>query len=78
MANNASTAEQPGRTLGEHDPIEIQCLQDVAPWWPFGTHTTYRLVRRGDLRAIAIGRRRYATLALLREFLSRHTAGVPA
>jgi hypothetical protein len=78
MESNSQSALQPDRAVGEDDPLDIQALVDVAPWWPFGRHTTYRLVRSGELRAIAIGRRRYVTLALLRECLQRHTVKAEA
>ena len=64
--------------VGEHDPIDIRSINRAAPWWPFGTDSTYRLVRRGELGAIAVGRRRYVTLSLLREFIARHTLGATA
>lgn len=75
MENTAATADHDERNLGNHDPIEIRAVRVRAPWWPYGIDSTYRLVRRGELRAIAIGRRRYVTLALLRECLARHTVG---
>jgi hypothetical protein len=66
------------RVVGEYDPIGIADVHQAAPWWPYGIDGTYRLVRAGALRAIAIGRRRYVTLALLRECLSKHTTGATA
>lgn len=78
MANSAARATTSEPTFGDDDPIEIRSVHEAAPWWPYGVDGTYRLVRRGDLRAIAIGRRRFVTLALLRECLARHTAGVRA
>lgn len=59
--------------LGDDDPIDIRGVRALVPWWPYNPDGTYRLVRSGDLGAIAIGRRRYVTLRLLRECLSRHT-----
>ncbi len=59
--------------MGEHDPIAINNIRQRAPWWPYGVDGTYRLVRRGDLRAVAVGRRRFVTIALLRDFVARHT-----
>ena len=59
----------------DHDPIEIRTVHVRAPWWPYDIDGTYRLVRRGELRDIAIGRRRYVTLALLRECRARHILG---
>ncbi len=73
MANIKTNADAEGRAVGEHDPIAINDVRANAPWWPYGTDGTYRLVRLGELRAIALGRRRYVTLALLRECLTRHT-----
>jgi len=61
------------RAVDENDPIEIRNVRHTVPWWPYGIDGTYRLVRHGELRAIAIGRRRYVTVALLRECLARHT-----
>lgn len=76
MSNNNGKASATLHTVSADDPIEIRAVQEHAPWWPFKVDTTYRLVRNGELRAIAIGRRRYVTLALLREFLQRHTSAV--
>lgn len=74
----ARTVTATPRIVEDHDPIEIRTVRDAAPWWPYGVDWTYRLVRRGELRAIAIGRRRYVTLALLRECLARHVVGATA
>ncbi len=79
MPTTSTTADHTGSVVGDDDPIEIPLVRAAAPWWPYGTDGTYRLVRRGELRAIAIGRRRYVTLSLLRECLARHiTSGVAA
>lgn len=68
-----ASAEPATVALGDDDPIDIPAVRDAAPWWPYGVDGTYRLVRRGELGAIAIGRRRYVTRRLLRECLARHT-----
>lgn len=75
MQDTAAPADHDELNVGSDDPIEIRSVRVHAPWWPYGVDGTYRLVRRGELRAIAIGRRRYVTLALLRECLARHTVG---
>lgn len=59
--------------MGDTDPIAIADVRDAAPWWPYGVEGTRRLIRRGSLGAIAIGRRRFVTVRLLRDFLERHT-----
>lgn len=78
MPSNKRPAKKAAHVVGEDDPIEISAVRTAAPWWPYNIYGTYRLIRRGDLRAIAIGRRRYVTVALLRECLSRHTEGASA
>ena len=78
MASTKPKPDAEARVVGEHDPLEIAAVREAAPWWPYGIDGTYRLVRAGALRAIAIGRRRYVTLALLRECLSKHTTGASA
>jgi len=78
MTNSAARAATSEPAAGDDDPIEIPAVHEAAPWWPYGIDGTYRLVRRGDLRAIAIGRRRFVTRALLRECLTRHTVSVSA
>ena len=76
MSLSIPSVDRPEHTVGEHDPIEISSVRKAAQWWPYGTDGTYRLVRLGQLGAIVIGRRRYVTLALLRECLARHTVEV--
>lgn len=63
-------------TLGNDDPIRVTELATAVPWWPFSRHTTYRLIRNGQLRAVVVGRHRFVTVALLREFVDRHTPWV--
>jgi hypothetical protein len=78
MPSTSTKPDPHGSVEHDDDPIEIASVREAAPWWPYGSDGTYRLVRRGDLRAIAIGRRRYVTLALLRECLARHTLAIGA
>lgn len=73
MASTKTTENAEDRAVGEHDPIAITDIRASAPWWPYGVDGTYRLVRRGELRAVAVGRRRFVTIALLRDFVARHT-----
>lgn len=73
MSTNHTSQAAADAAPGDDDPIDIPAVREAAPWWPYGVDGTYRLVRRGDLAAIAIGRRRYVTRRLLRECLVRHT-----
>lgn len=68
------------RIVGDDDPISPIELEEteVAPFWPFGAEGTRRLIRRGHLSAITIGRRRFVTLRTLRECLARHTTTATA
>lgn len=53
--------------------IDVATLRNVIPWWPYSTHGTYRLIRARKLGAVAIGRRRYVTRALLQQCIAAHT-----
>lgn len=70
---NTDNATTTAADADEDAPIDIRKVREREPWWPFSADTTYRLVRKGTLGAIAIGRRRMVTRRLLRECLARCT-----
>ena len=52
--------------------IAIADIKAQCPWWPYSVDGTYRLIRLGQLRAVAVGRRRFVTPDLLSDFVQRH------
>lgn len=61
------------RSHGIDALIEIEHIDDVAPWWPYSQASTYRLIRQGRLDHVAVGRRVFITLGMLNSFIEAHT-----
>lgn len=53
--------------------IALADIPNEAPHWPFSPWATARLVRRGELGAVRVGRRVFVTLDLIDSFIARHT-----
>lgn len=53
-------------------PIALADLKCEVPWWPFSAWWTAKLIRDKQLACIRIGRRVFATRALLQEFVASH------
>lgn len=51
----------------------IKEVRERHPWWPFSPWSTWVLIRDGKLGSVAVGRRRYVTEELLRQFVADHT-----
>jgi hypothetical protein len=56
----------------DHEPIALADLKQEVPWWPFSAWWTAKLIRDKQLAAVRIGRRVFATRALLQEFIEAH------
>lgn len=54
----------------------VKAIKTHVSWWPYSTDATYRLIRDGKLKTVAVGRRRWLTSALIEEFVSAHVANV--
>lgn len=58
--------------MSNDNPIALADLKTEVPWWPFSAWWTAKLIRDKQLACIRIGRRVFATRALLHEFVQSH------
>ncbi len=58
--------------------IALDELPREAPYWKWSPWATARLIRKGELGAVKVGRRIFVTNELLVAFIARHTVeGTP-
>jgi hypothetical protein len=53
--------------------IGIWEIAAEVPWWRHSPDATYRMIRKGQLRCVRVGRRKYVTEQLLRDFVHELT-----
>lgn len=57
-------------------PMSLTPIKEVRerhPWWPFSPWSTWVLIRDGKLGSVTVGRRRFVSEELLRQFVADHT-----
>jgi hypothetical protein len=52
--------------------IPLDKLSAEAPHWPWSSWATARLIRKGELGAVKVGRRVFVTRELLDAFIASH------
>ncbi len=54
-------------------PLKTEALRAARPDWPWTGFATWKMIAKGQLGHVRVGRRLYLTPALMSDFIAKHT-----